>query len=100
MLIDFSTKTAILENIKRESSLSAGGIIMVTVFSKNNCVQCKMTKMFLKQHNVRFVEHNIDEHPEFVDSLKADGFRATPVVKLPNGDAFSGFRPDMLKQLA
>ena len=66
---------------------------MVTVFSKNNCVQCKMTKMFLKQHN-------IDEQPEFIERLKADGFRATPVVKLPNGDAFSGFRPDMLKQLA
>ncbi|EEU30175.1 glutaredoxin [Limosilactobacillus coleohominis 101-4-CHN] len=73
---------------------------MVTVFSKNNCVQCKMTKMFLKQHNVSFVEHNIDEQPEFIERLKADGFRATPVVKLPNGDAFSGFRPDMLKQLA
>ena len=59
-----------------------------------------MTKMFLKQHNVSFVEHNIDEQPEFIERLKADGFRATPVVKLPNGDAFSGFRPDMLKQLA
>lgn len=59
-----------------------------------------MTKMFLKQHSVPFVEHNIDEHPEFIDQLKKNGFKATPVVKLPNGKAFSGFRPDELKQLA
>ncbi|HIX35544.1 MAG TPA: glutaredoxin-like protein NrdH [Candidatus Limosilactobacillus merdigallinarum] len=73
---------------------------MVTVFSKNNCIQCKMTKMFLKQHKVSFVEHNIDEHPEFISQLKKDGFKATPVVKLPNGKSFSGFRPDELRQLA
>ena len=71
---------------------------MVTVYSKNNCIQCKMTKKFLEQHNVNFVEHNIDEQPEYVEGLKAEGFRATPVVKLPDGKSFSGFRPDMLKE--
>ena len=73
---------------------------MVTVFSKNNCIQCKMTKMFLTQHKVNFIEHNIDEQPEYVDALKQEGFKATPVVKLPNGSAFTGFRPDRRKELA
>lgn len=73
---------------------------MVTVFSKDNCIQCKMIKKFLKQHQINFIEHNIDEQPEYVDQLKAEGFMATPVVKLPNGNAFSGFRPDRLSQLA
>ncbi|KRM36035.1 hypothetical protein FD34_GL000295 [Limosilactobacillus pontis DSM 8475] len=59
-----------------------------------------MTKKFLKQHQIDFIEHNIDEQPEYVDQLKAEGFMATPVVKLPNGNAFSGFRPDRLSQLA
>ena len=59
-----------------------------------------MTKKFLKQHQINFIEHNIDEQPEYVDQLKAEGFMATPVVKLPNGNAFSGFRPDRLSQLA
>ena len=72
---------------------------MVTVFSKNNCIQCKMTKKFLKAHNINFVEHNIDEQPEFINSLKSEGFMATPVVKLPNGNAFSGFRPDELNKV-
>ncbi|CUS26746.1 Glutaredoxin-like protein NrdH [Paucilactobacillus oligofermentans DSM 15707 = LMG 22743] len=72
----------------------------VTLFSKNNCMQCKMTKRFLAEHNVEFIEHNIDEQPEFIDSLKAEGFQATPVIKLGNGDSFTGFRPDVLSQLA
>ncbi len=59
-----------------------------------------MTKKFLQQHQIKFVEHNIDEQPEYIDQLKADGFMATPVVKLPNGNAFSGFRPDRLQSLA
>ena len=59
-----------------------------------------MTKKFLQQHQIKFVEHNIDEQPEYIDQLKADGFMAPPVVKLPNGNAFSGFRPDRLQSLA
>lgn len=72
----------------------------ITVFSKNNCIQCKMTKRFLQEHHVNFVEHNIDEQPEYIDGLKQEGFQATPVVKLANGKAFSGFRPDVLRQIA
>lgn len=59
-----------------------------------------MTKRFLEQHQIDFIEHNIDEQPEYVPALKAEGFMATPVVKLPNGNAFTGFRPDELRQLA
>ena len=36
----------------------------ITFFSKNNCMQCKMTKKFLEQHNADFEEINIDEQPE------------------------------------
>ena len=75
-------------------------MLMVTVFSKNNCIQCKMTKRFLEEHNVAFIEHNIDEQPEFIENLKAEGFLATPVVKLPDGNAFTGFRLDRLSALA
>ena len=59
-----------------------------------------MTKRFLEEHNVAFIEHNIDEQPEFIENLKAEGFLATPVVKLPDGNAFTGFRPDRLSALA
>ena len=45
---------------------------MVTVFSKNNCIQCKMTKRFLEQHKISFIEHNIDEQPEYISQLKSE----------------------------
>ncbi|MDN6900106.1 glutaredoxin-like protein NrdH [Oenococcus sicerae] len=70
----------------------------ITVYTKNNCVQCKMTKKFLTSMSIDFKEINIDEHPEFVDQLKAEGHRQTPVVKIAGFNAVSGFRPDFLKK--
>lgn len=71
---------------------------MVTVYSKNNCVQCKMTKRFLEQHNVAFKEINLDEEPEFIEHVKGLGFSAAPVIETEN-DSFSGFQPAKLKTL-
>ncbi|MBW4802127.1 glutaredoxin-like protein NrdH [Loigolactobacillus coryniformis] len=71
----------------------------LTVYTKNGCVQCRMTERFLKEHNIPFIEHNIDQEPEYVDYLKEKGYQATPVVEAPNV-SFFGFRPDQLRQLA
>lgn len=62
-------------------------------------MQCKMTKRFLTEHHVDFVEHNINEDPQYVDYLKDRGFQSLPVIE--TGDTqFSGFRPDKLQKLA
>ena len=48
---------------------------MVTVYSKNNCVQCKMTKRFLDSNNVAYHEINLDEQSiaeDFIDSAVED----------------------------
>lgn len=71
---------------------------MVTVYSKNNCVQCKMTKRFLEQHNVDFKEINLDEQPEYIEHVKSLGFSAAPVVET-DSESFSGFQPAKLKAL-
>ncbi|MFT9267270.1 glutaredoxin-like protein NrdH [Oenococcus sp.] len=70
----------------------------ITVYTKNDCVQCKMTKKFLTSMGADFREINIDQHPEFVAQLKEAGYRQTPVVKIDGLDAFSGFRPNVLKK--
>lgn len=72
----------------------------VTVFTKNNCMQCKMTKKFLTAHNIAFEEKNINTNPEYVDYLKNQGFQAVPVVEINGESTIAGFRPDALKQLA
>lgn len=71
---------------------------MVTIYSKNNCVQCKMSKKFLDEHNVAYQEINLDEQPEFIEHVKNLGFSAAPVIETEN-EVFSGFQPTKLKAL-
>ena len=61
---------------------------MVTVYSKNNCVQCKMTKRFLDSNNVAYREINLDEQPEYIDQVKELGFSAAPVIQTPTRSLF------------
>lgn len=70
----------------------------IVVFSKNNCMQCKMTKKFLEQNGAEFEEINIDQHPEKIDYVKSLGFSSAPVIEA--GDVvFSGFQPAKLKEI-
>lgn len=71
---------------------------MITVYSKHNCMQCKMTKKFLEQHGAAFQEINIDELPEKVDYVKSLGFTAAPVIETDQV-VFSGFQPAKLKDI-
>ncbi|HFH9837415.1 TPA: glutaredoxin-like protein NrdH [Streptococcus suis] len=71
---------------------------MVTVYSKHDCVQCKMTKRFLDQHNVAYQEINLDEQPEFIEHVKGLGFSSAPVIETET-ESFSGFQPSKLKAL-
>lgn len=71
---------------------------MVTIYSKNDCVQCKMSKKFLDQHNVAYTEINLDEQPEYIEHVKNLGFSAAPVIETEN-EVFSGFQPTKLKAL-
>ena len=70
----------------------------ITIFSKNNCMQCKMTKKLLDKEGADYQEINIDESPEMIDYVKDLGFSAAPVIKA--GDIiFSGFQPAKLKEI-
>ncbi|NLT85868.1 glutaredoxin-like protein NrdH [Leuconostoc sp.] len=72
----------------------------VTIYTKYNCVQCKMTKNFLEAQGIAFKEVNIEEETQYVDELKANGYRQTPVVAIEGMPSFSGFRPDVLKKIS
>ena len=70
----------------------------ITIFSKNNCMQCKMTKKLLDKEGADYQEINIDERPEMIDYVKDLGLSAAPVIKA--GDIiFSGFQPAKLKEI-
>lgn len=73
---------------------------MITIYTKNNCMQCKMSKKWMTDHDVPFTEINIEEPPEYVSHIKDDlGFRAAPVVEQVNGKAFYGFNINELRLL-
>ena len=71
---------------------------MVTVFSKNNCMQCHMVKKWLADKAVQFQEINIDEQPQYIDQVREMGFMAAPII-VKDTLSFSGFRPTELAKL-
>lgn len=46
---------------------------MITVYSKPNCMQCKMTKMWLTQNNIPFEAVDIEANPGALELLKHYG---------------------------
>ena len=74
---------------------------MITVYSKPKCVQCEMTKEFLKANNVKFEEVNVFEDEEALELIQLHGFQRLPVVTRNNifDFAFSGFKIYLLDEL-
>jgi glutaredoxin-like protein NrdH len=83
----------------------------VTVYTKNGCPQCDMTKRVLKGEGIEFTTINVDEiHPETKEltekAVKARkfiiedlGLSSMPVVIVDDQEPFTGFRPDLLQQI-
>lgn len=74
---------------------------MLTVYSKPNCIQCEMTKMWLNQNKIQFETVDVSEHPEKLEEIKLNGFQQLPVVTLDKyfENAWSGFNVDRLEEL-
>ena len=71
----------------------------IKLFSKNNCMHCKMAKRFLSDNHISFEEINIDNQPEAIEFLKEQGFQSVPIIT-SDAQTIIGFRPDQLRQLA
>lgn len=71
---------------------------MIKVYSKNNCVQCKMTKKWLTENDVDFIEINIETNNDGLEHLMMLGLKTLPVVEYKDV-LFTGFAPNKLKDL-
>lgn len=69
----------------------------VTVFTKPGCVQCDATQTALKAKGIAFDTADLTD-PAVLAEAKAMGFSSAPVVVVR--DAWSGFRPDYIDNLA
>lgn len=69
---------------------------MITVYTRDDCVQCNRTKAALKKRDLEFVEIPIDE--EAAASYYEQGYRSLPIV-VAHGEVWAGFRPDKIKEI-
>lgn len=73
---------------------------MVIVYSKPNCVQCDATTRKLTALGVPFEKRDLLAEPGKIEQFRDAGLMQAPVVVLPDGEMFAGYRPDRLALLA
>ena len=74
---------------------------MLTVYSKPNCIQCEMTKIWLNQNKIPYDTVDVIEHPEALEEISSLGFKSMPVVTLDENfdNAWVGYNLDRLLEL-
>lgn len=73
----------------------------ITVWTKSACSQCTMTKNLLKRNGLEFEEADLETSPEQLQAFKDAGLLQAPIIVLgQDGRKWSGFRPDLIDELA
>lgn len=77
---------------------------MLTVYSKPNCIQCEMTKMWLTQNKIPFETIDIVSNPGALELLSHYGWQTLPVVAIDDelsdeSKAWAGFQIEKLEAL-
>lgn len=69
-----------------------------TIYTKNNCQPCRLTKGAFERGGVEFNEINLDENPEALAEVLELGYQSAPVIVY--GDThWAGLNPDKIKQV-
>lgn len=71
----------------------------ITVYSKPQCVQCDATKRALKKQGLDFEVIDMSLDLEALEFVKGLGHVQAPVV-MAGDQHWSGYRPDLIKQIA
>lgn len=67
---------------------------MIKIYTKNNCMPCKMTKNWFKDKGHTFTEVNVDDNLDGLNELLTMNLRTLPVV-FKDGELVSmGFAPN------
>lgn len=72
---------------------------MVTLLSKDGCVQCTATKRKLDQLGVDYKERNMSHDAEALSLAKELGHLQAPIVIPRDGQSWSGYDPGRLERL-
>lgn len=73
----------------------------VTVYTLPICVQCNQTKKVMDREGIEYDAVSLMDVPDLAAEFKAAGFLQAPIVVVgKDGRRWSGFRPDLIKELA
>lgn len=86
---------------KFQKQLKKGEFKLITIYTKNNCTQCRMAKKIMDRSGVEYEEINIDKNPDYIPFLKEKGIASAPAIFYGNDEDFIvGFQPEKIKKLA
>ena len=71
----------------------------IVIYTKNQCVQCQMSKNVLNDLGINYTEKNVDTNEKFMDEAKSTGYKSMPIILKDGQVIASGFMPDVLNQL-
>ena len=63
---------------------------VVYIYTKPNCVQCKMVKKYLNNKNIPFVEINMENNEDIINFLKGQGISDPPAIFYGETDKNNG----------
>lgn len=72
---------------------------MFKLYTKNNCMQCKMTKRWLEEHEIDFIQANISTDEQAHQEAIETGFKTVPLLTKDGRVVVSGFQPSELSKL-
>lgn len=67
---------------------------MIEIYTKNNCMPCKMTKNWFRNNEVNFKETNVDNDLDALNYLIENNLRTLPVVFDDSEIISLGFAPN------
>lgn len=70
----------------------------ITVYSKDNCINCEQTLEMMDALEIEYTEIKIaDDDMEFREQMRAKGYKWFPFVSVNDWeDSWSGFQPDKI----
>lgn len=73
---------------------------MITVYSKKSCKFCDATYRALDKYGVKYQVFNIEEDDSNFQKVVDLGYQVVPVVVTDDGESWSGFDLERIRQLA
>ena len=71
----------------------------LVIYTKDNCMQCKMTQRQLDKAEVPYLIADIQDDPQTLAEFKAMGIQAAPVVERVGKETYGGLQPDKIQEI-